>query len=68
MEVLELRARLRKRHDRDIRNAVDRLHLEDDEVMSDLVREGFRKVLRERGVMETIDDIETAIERSVRNE
>ena len=63
MKVQELRARLRKRHDRDIKDAVGRLHLEEGE-MSDLVREGFRKVLQERGVMETIDDIETAIERS----
>lgn len=63
---MEIKARLRKRLDRDIRNAMDRLHLGDDEIMSDLVREGFRKELRERGVMETTDDIETAIERSER--
>ena len=60
---MEIKARLRKRLDRDIRNAMDRLHLGDDEIMSDLVREGFRKELRERGVLETKDDIETAVER-----
>ena len=63
MEVLELRARLRKRGDRDIRLAIKRLHLDDDEVMSDLVREGVRKELRYRGVLETIDDMKV-LERS----
>lgn len=47
----ELRARLRKRHDRDIQRAVERLIMEEGE-MSDLVREGVRMILRDRGVME----------------
>lgn len=65
--MIEIKARLRKRRDRDIRNAIDRLHLDEtEEVMSDLVREGVRKELRHRGVLETIDDIETAIERGKR--
>jgi len=64
LKVIEIKARLRKRLDKDIHIAMDRLHLEDDEIMSDLVREGFRKELRDRGVMYTVDDIETAIERS----
>lgn len=62
---MELRARLRKRLDRDIRIAVDRLHLdENEEVMSDLVREGVRKELRHRGVLETIDDLKILERRS----
>ncbi len=50
-EILVIRARLRKRHDRDIQRAVSRLELEEGE-LSDLVREGFRKVLAELGVLE----------------
>jgi len=61
---LELKARLRKRHDRDIRDAISRLKLEEGE-KSDIVREGVRRVLVARGLM-TIDDIETAIERGSR--
>ena len=61
---LEIKARLRKRHDRDIRNAMDRLDLEEGE-LSDLVREGFRKVLVERGVMETVDDMKVLERRKV---
>lgn len=64
MEVIEIKARLRKRHDRDIRIAIKRLHLDDDEVMSDLVREGVRKELRYRGVLETIDDMKVFERRS----
>lgn len=62
-EILVIRARLRKRRDRDIRRAVSHLELEEGE-LSDLVREGFRKVLKERGVMGTVDDIKSVIERS----
>ena len=61
---MEIKARLRKRHDRDIRNAMDRLDLEEGE-LSDLVREGFRKVLVERGVMETVDDMKVLERRKV---
>lgn len=50
-EILVIRARLRKRRDRDIQRAVSLLELEEGE-LSDLVREGFRKVLEERGVLE----------------
>lgn len=50
-EILVIRARLRKRRDRDIQRAVSRLELEEGE-LSDLVREGFRKVLAELGVLE----------------
>lgn len=53
-ELLVIRARLRKRHDRDIQRAVSRLELEEGE-LSDLVREGFRMVLIELGVMEPKD-------------
>lgn len=58
--MLELRARLRKWEDRDIDKAIRKLKPTRGE-MSYLVRKGFRMVLAE---METIDDIETAIERS----
>jgi hypothetical protein len=57
-----LRAKLRKWQDSDIEGAVKRLQLQQGE-MSFLVRRGFRMALVERGVLETIDDIETAIER-----
>ena len=60
---MEIKAKLR-RSDRDIKEAVSRLRLEEWERMSDLVRDGFRKELVARGVMETVDDIETAIERN----
>ena len=56
MKVLEIKARLRNRHDRDIKEALTHLDLEEGE-LSDIVREGVRKVLMERGVMRTIDDL-----------
>lgn len=65
-DIQDLRARLRKRHDRDIQKAVGQLrrdNLIEDGELSDWVRDGFRKVLIEKGFLETIDDIETAIER-----
>ena len=48
--MLVLRAKLRQRHDRDIEQAVERLDLEKGE-LSDMVRDGFRKMLIERGVL-----------------
>jgi hypothetical protein len=54
--TVEIKARLGKR-DRDIKDAMGRLHLEEWETTSDVVREGVRKELRDRGVMETIDDM-----------
>jgi len=65
MKEIVLRAKLRKWEDRDIDRVVRCLNLQQGE-MSYLVRRGFRMALRERGVMETIDDIETAIERGER--
>ncbi|MDQ7094249.1 hypothetical protein REC12_11675 [Desulfosporosinus sp. PR] len=62
MGQIVLRAKLRKWQDRDIENALMRLKLEQGE-RSYLVRRGVRLALKERGVLETIDDIETAIER-----
>jgi hypothetical protein len=53
---MEIKARLRKRHDRDIKDAIRRLNPEEGE-MSDIVREGARIVLSRLGVMETIDDL-----------
>lgn len=61
-EILILRARLGRR-DKDIRRAIKRLDLED-VVLSDLVRDGFRMILKELGVMETVDNIDPIIERS----
>jgi len=60
---MQIKAYLRKRHDRDIRDALGRLNPEEGQ-LSDIVREGARIVLNRLGVMETVDDIETAIERS----
>lgn len=65
MKEIVLRAQLRKWHDRDIDKAVRSLHLEQGE-LSSLVRRGFRMVLVERGVLNTIDYVETAIERGER--
>lgn len=48
--MLVLRAKLRQRHDRDIAQAVELLDLEKGE-LSDMVRDGFRKILIERGVL-----------------
>ena len=62
-EILVIRARLRKRRDRDIQRAVSLLELEEGE-LSDLVREGFRMALRERGAMETVDDMKLFERRS----
>lgn len=44
-----LRARLRKR-DKDIQQAIKRLDLEEGE-MADMIRDGFRLVLKEMGVL-----------------
>jgi len=49
--ALILRARIRKR-DKDIRQAVECLKLEEGE-MADMVRDGIRRILIERGVMKT---------------
>lgn len=50
--IQDLRARLRKRHDRDIQQTITKLQqnnaLEEGE-LSDMVREGFRWVLLQRG-------------------
>lgn len=48
-DILVLRARLRKR-DKDIQRAVSNLNLEEGE-MADMIRDGFRKMLAERGVL-----------------
>ena len=48
-DITILRARLRKR-DKDIQQAVKRLTLEEGE-MADMVRDGFRKVLEEKGLL-----------------
>ncbi|HBV85737.1 MAG TPA: hypothetical protein DEF42_03560 [Desulfosporosinus sp.] len=47
--TLILKARIRKR-DKDIRQAVEHLKLEEGE-MADMIRDGLRKVLVERGVL-----------------
>ena len=60
---MEIKARLRKWSDNDLERCLRGLNLKQGQ-MSILVRESVRKVLVERGVMETVDDIETAIERS----
>ena len=62
MPAIVLRAKLRKWEDRDIDRAVRKMKLQQGE-MAYLVRRGVRLALRECGVMETIDDLETAIER-----
>jgi len=59
---VEIKARL-TRKDKDIKDGLNRLKLKDGEVRSDIIREGTRMILKVRGVIETIDDIETAIER-----
>jgi Arc/MetJ-type ribon-helix-helix transcriptional regulator len=48
---LEIKARL-TRHDKDIIEGLRRLNLKEGELVSDIVREGVRKVLRERGAIE----------------
>lgn len=60
--TVEIKARL-TRKDKDIKDGLNRLKLKDGEVRSDIIREGTRMILKVRGVIETIDDIETAIER-----
>lgn len=65
-EILVIRARLRKRRDRDIQRAVSRLELEEGE-LSDLVREGFRKILTELGVLE-IQTLELRVKRGNKKE
>jgi hypothetical protein len=60
---VEIKARLRKRHDRDIKDAIRRLNPEEGE-MSDIVREGARIVLSRLGVMQTIDDLKCLERRS----
>lgn len=42
---MEIKAKLRQRHDRDIEKAIQKMNLEKGE-LSDLVREGFRLVLK----------------------
>jgi hypothetical protein len=60
---MEVKARIRNRHDKDIRLGISRLNLEEGE-MSDIVREGVRRVLVERGVMQTEDDMKLFERRS----
>lgn len=48
-EILVIKARIRKR-DKDIQQAVGRLNLEEGE-LSDMIRDGLRKMLTEMGVM-----------------
>lgn len=60
---MQIKAYLRKRHDRDIREAIRRLRPEEGE-MSDIVREGARIVLHRLGVMETVDDLKCLERRS----
>lgn len=52
-DILVLRARLRKR-DKDIKQAVSDLKLEEGE-MADMIRDGFRKVLTEIGAMRPVE-------------
>ena len=56
--VLVIKARLGRR-DKDIRRAIERIDL-DEVILSDFVREGLRKVLVERGYMDTPVTISTA--------
>lgn len=51
-DLLVIKASIRKR-DKDILQAVTRLNLEEGE-MADIVRDGFRKMLTEMGVMEVM--------------
>ena len=53
---MQIKAYLRKLHDRDIEEAVIRLKLKDGE-MSYLTRRGFRMALVEIGELQTIDDM-----------
>lgn len=53
----DLHARLRKRKDRDIKQAMKHLNMEEVE-LSDLVRDGFRLKLAELGLMEPRKTIE----------
>lgn len=47
----ELSARIRKRQDRDIKRGLQRLGYLDQGELSDLVRNGFRMVLKKKGVL-----------------
>lgn len=60
---MQIKAYLRIRHDRDIKEAIRRLNPEEGQ-LSDIVREGARIVLHRLGVMETIDDLK-CLERRV---
>lgn len=59
---MEIKARLRRWEDNDLERCLRGLNLKKGQ-MSILVRESVRRCLVEHGVMETKDDIETAIER-----
>lgn len=61
-DTMEIKARLRRWEDNDLERCLRGLNLKQGQ-MSILVREAVRKCLVERGVMETKDDIESAIER-----
>lgn len=60
---MEIKARIRERRDKDIKDAVGRLRLEEGE-LSHLVRRGFRMALREIGELQTIDDLKLFERRS----
>jgi hypothetical protein len=60
---MQIKARLRKHRDNDIRDAISRLNPEDVQ-LSAVVREGARIVLTRLGVMQTIDDCKCLERRS----
>lgn len=51
---MQIKAYLRKRHDRDIKDALRRLNPEEGQ-LSDIVREGTRIVLYRLGVLERVE-------------
>lgn len=75
-DLIVLRARLRKR-DKDIQQGIEKLGFQEEGMIADLVRDGVRKILIERGVMspptkpitqnvaqEVIRELMTSLERS----
>ncbi len=65
-DIKDLHARLRKRKDRDIKQAIKRLNMEEIE-LSDLVRDGLRIKLTELGVLEGKERSELVGERKIVN-
>ncbi|MDR3602064.1 MAG: hypothetical protein P4L49_16520 [Desulfosporosinus sp.] len=61
---MEIKARLRKWEDKDLERCILSLKLKQGQ-MSILVRESVRKVLVERGVMETVDDMKVFERRDI---